>query len=182
MKRSRKVRIAGLLVGLLALGMFSGISPANAVAPLPILCNLQAIVNVSPGTGTGPQNWSISMAGDCSGDLDGPYFASGGAFGTSTGSGFCGGLLVNSLDLTAFLFLNSFKGTAWNKLLIEKWVAPVTTFPIATPFLIAGINTPSGNATTGVGSIFTRLRGPLGGCPGSAGSSNAGITLTIRTT
>lgn len=182
MRRSRKTRIAGLLVGLLALGAFSGISPANAVAPLPIICNLQAIVDVNPGTGTGLQNWRISMAGDCSGDLDGPYFANGSASGTSLGSGFCGGLLVRNLDLTAFLFLQSFKGAAWNKLLAEKWVAPVTTFPIATPFLIAGVAFPSGNATQGLGSIFTRLRGPLGGCPGSAGSSNAGITLTIRTT
>ena len=183
--RSRKVRMTGLLVGLLALGMFASGSPAGAVSPLPIICNLQATIQVTPGTGPGPQDWRIDMAGDCSGDLEGPYFAVGSARGTSVGSGFCGGLVVRDLNLDAVLSLQSLNKPAFNKVLLEKWTAGITTWPIATPFFINGVvfrPTRPATASTGLGVLFNRLRGPLGGCPGSAGSSDAGITLTIRTT
>lgn len=183
--RTRKIRITGLIVGLLSLAMFAGVSPSAAVSPLPIVCTLQANIQVTPGTGPGPQQWRIFMLGDCSGDLEGPYFAVGSAEGTSIGSGFCGGLLVRDLELDADIQLSSLNKPQLSKRLIERWTAPVTTWPIATPFFISGeVDRAKGPTTqsAGLGVLFNRLRGPLGGCPGGAGSSDAGLTLTIRST
>jgi hypothetical protein len=184
MTRSRKVRLS-MLAGVLALGVVGSVNPAGAISPLPIYCQMNVLVTVTPGTGAGPQQWTIDMAGSCSGDLEGPYAAQGVATGTSDGVGLCGGGVVQNFDLDATIGLFSTRGSQFHKILHDNWTAPITTFPIATPFLINGTVERAVGPTTnsiGGGVLFHGLRGPLGDCPGQLTRSPAGMTFNIRTT
>ena len=174
--RGRKARIAVLVASVVAV-MMGGMTSAKAVG-LPITCITNAVFNITPGTGTGLQTWSVDMQGTCNGDFQGPYTATGTATGTSVGAGLCGGLVMTNLDLTAVLHLQSRKGPAFDKTLIEKWTAPVTTYPIATPFLINGVMAPQSRSTVGAGTMSTRLLGPLV-CPPKGAPTGEVISVRL---
>jgi hypothetical protein len=146
------------LVGAVAL-------PAGARAGLPLVCQTAGAVNETGGPGV--WNWDIQFGfGQCFGDGSGPYIVQGTGSGTSTGLGLCDGILVKNLKLNVTLHLASVLGTPYNKTLNEIWSAPLTTFPLATPFLISDA---SGGTPVGGGVILTRigLKCPPAGTPGT---------------
>jgi hypothetical protein len=78
---------------------------------------------------------------------------------SSTGLGLCDGILASNLAIDVALSLTS-QSTGQTRVYHQNWFSPVTTYPVATPFLVT--TTPGG---IGAGSIFTRLFGLLGNCP-----------------
>jgi hypothetical protein len=136
-----------LMLGLVA--MVSG--PAGAVSPLPITCTAAGTVTATDLGET--DSWSIPhIMGSCQGDLGGTYFVTAMGFGTSNGLGLCdGSLVVRNLDITVFGTLTSF-ATGVISPFAQSWTAPITTYPLGTPFLVGD----SGGGI-GAGSIFNHI-------------------------
>lgn len=126
-----------------ALALALGLSPTAGSTAGIIECTLSASVShsvLSPGA-PATYDWDVIMIGSCGGDREGRYSAFGSADGTSLGLGLCdGSLLMQNLNLDVFLFLDSVRGPAFSKFLHERWSAPVTTYPLATPFLIDDVS------------------------------------------
>jgi hypothetical protein len=162
-----------LLAVALALCLVAAVAaPAGARAGLPIVCQTSGVVNQTDAGG-GVWNWDFVIAfGQCFGDLGGPYALGGAGSGTSVGLGLCDGLLVQNLELNMHLHLVSALGPGKDKFLDEVWSAPITTFPLATPFLAFDANDDS---LVGGGAILTRLGlgCPPGGRPGA-------VTVELR--
>lgn len=162
--RRRAPRV--LLVLVLVLGLAVGLGGGNVVSAAPgdrVLCHVLAQLNLTGGPGA--WNWDFfAGAGNCSGDGRGPYVVSGEGHGTSASLGFCDGLLVQDLsidvewDLFSLLDFQNYHKS-------EHWFAPLSTFPIATPFFVDD----TAGSLTGAGTIFTRFAGqcPPGGGPQS---------------
>jgi hypothetical protein len=139
-------------------------SPASA-APFPaqIACTGAGVVGVVPAPpGPGANQWTITGQGSCLGDNQGTYFAGINAIGTSDTLGACDDPFnptMLNFELTATITLTSTSDPNKNKVLTETWSAPVTTFPIAVPFLISDGGLRSENDFVGAGVIFTRIHG-----------------------
>ncbi len=101
--------------------------------------------------------WSVNGNGLCAGDKLGPYVAHFTGRGSSTNLGLCDGLTVAYLELVVSLRLVSVASGAVTQL-VQTWRAPVTTFPVATPYMV---DDASGNLT-GAGALNTRI---AGNCP-----------------
>jgi hypothetical protein len=134
------VAVAFSLVGLAA--------PANALPAL--VCNgIGFVTHVDHGDGT--WGWHNEFVGTCEGDRFGPYVLEAVGNGSSTGLGLCDGLLVFNLNIRETVALISLLPGA-SRLVREVWSSPITTFPLATPFLTF---TPTGGLT-GAGAMLTR--------------------------
>lgn len=150
-KRSR-LRAAALAVSLMA-GLVPTLlgSAAHAeVSFLPVTCTAAGVVTAVDG-GT-IDSWTVAGKGSCQGDLGGTYFVEFVGAGESEGLGLCdASLVVRSLDIVV-------SGTLTNAVsgvvdpFIQNWDGPLTTYPIATPFIVSGFD--GGN---GAGSIFNHL-------------------------
>ena len=134
--------VAALIVGAVAA------SPAHAIA----LCGGSGTILTSPSTPTlggsvaGPFQWQINGAVACQARLltsSGAFFAEPqnvtltGA-GTSDSLGLCSGtLLVTNLNLNVTV---TYREVVSGQTVVdhESWSAPVTLFPLVTPFLISG--------------------------------------------
>lgn len=139
-------------------------SPASAGPRVNCVANGNVFIS-----GTGPYTWSIEGLGPCLDSLQGNFLTSFSGSGTSTSLGLCGGVVVRGLSLNVSLtFLNLRTGQVTAQ--TETWSAPVTTFPIATPFLIGG-------GHSGAGTILTRV---LGQCP-PLGNSVATFVFSTST-
>jgi hypothetical protein len=142
-------------------------APAGAVKNLPLVCQAAGMVNQVQQT-DGTWVWTLNInVGQCTGDFSGPYAILGVGSGTSDTLGLCdGNLLVQNLNIDVSLALFSSKGPSKNKFLTEHWFAPISTFPVATPFLVADATTGS---LVGGGAMLTRigLGCPPGGSPGT---------------
>jgi hypothetical protein len=139
-------------------------SPAGAVSPLPIVCTVAGTLNVVSGPNV--SQWTLVGAGSCQGDLDGTYVLTDLLVqGTSDSIGLCGdNIVVNNLSLKPSGTLVNLANPLKSKSLAgQSWGAPITTFPIATPFLI----TSAGGGLIGAGAIETRI---FGKCPFAGGS------------
>jgi hypothetical protein len=160
-----------LLALALSFGLVAGMAgQATARQGLPLICQTSGIVTQTGGPGT--WNWNIQIAfGQCFGDQGGPYAMQGSGSGTSTGLGLCDGLLVRSLRLAVHLNLISALGPAFDKSFDEVWSAPLTTYPLATPFLVSA---PSGGLV-GLGVILSHVHFacPPKGTPGA-------VTIELR--
>lgn len=126
-----------------------------------------AVGNVSVGTpdpavdDTVP--WSLSGNGLCVGDKLGPHVLSMTGSGVSTNLGLCDGLVVTDLRLSVSLQLVSVTtGGVTN--IVQTWRAPVTTFPVATPFVVNDV----AGKLVGGGTLLTRIAGQ---CPPKGTSS-----------
>lgn len=150
MKRRTRVRraLASLVVAVALVAMVA--APANAGPQLHCVANGNVFVSGGPGTWT----WGVNGAGTCLNFLSGNYLVSFTGSGTSTGLGLCDGLLVQNLALNMTLTTFNIR-TGAVSVFNETWGAPITTFPIATPFLIGG-------GKSGLGVILTRV---LVNCP-----------------
>ena len=154
-RRGALVGVASLVV--LSLGWI-GVRPAEAIPPLPLVCEGAGRVNVAP-VGDGSWTWNLSGTGVCLGDLSGVYQAQMAGSGTSAGLGLCDGIVAANLAIDVNLQVTS-QSTGQVRNYSQDWFAPITTYPVATPFLVT--TTPG---AIGAGSIFTRLFGLLGNCP-----------------
>lgn len=151
MVRRSRTRMAVMTLGLAGLiaGLLGG--PANAeVSLLPITCTAAGVVTAVDG---GPiDSWTVAGKGSCQGDLGGTYFVEFAGVGESEGLGVCdNSLIVRSLSIVVSGTLTNL-ATGVVKPLLQNWDGPLTTYPIATPFIVSGIN--GGN---GAGSIFNHL-------------------------
>lgn len=133
-------------------------TPASSATPR-LNCVMNGNTHITPA-GDG-YTWEIAGAGPCLNFLSGPYFGTISGSGTSDSLGLCDGLLVQNLVIDVkFTFANLRTGVV--KVVNEVWQAAITTFPVATPFLVSGGN-------DGLGAIATRigLNCPPGGSSGS---------------
>ena len=120
------VALAGMLIPATA-------GSAGAVSPLPIVCTAAGTVTFINGEN---DSWTISGRGSCQGDLEGTYFLDFLGQGSSDTLGFCdGGLLVQNLNINVVGSLTNAQ-TLVPKFFNHDWVAPLTTYPLVTPFLI----------------------------------------------
>ncbi|HJR19041.1 MAG TPA: hypothetical protein VJ922_04920 [Actinomycetota bacterium] len=163
-RRSMAIAIAAASFGTLA-----PVTPA--VAQGQIVCNAAAIVTIIPNPpGPGANQWSIVAKGSCAGDFQGTYMADVTGVGTSSTLGLCDGVDANptmqDFELSMTVALTS-TSTGLTKLLTETWSAPLTTFPITTPFLISDGGSMSDNDFVGAGNLLTHIFGncPPGGTP-----------------
>lgn len=172
MKRLRKLITAFMGVALLAVLAPVSPTPAGAVSPLPITCNGAGALT----TVTGPETtqWFFEGVATCQGDLEGVYVVpSLLVTGTSDSIGLCGGDgVVTNLHLDpSGTLVNPVDPLASKTVAEQHWSAEITTFPIATPFLISGSH-------EGAGNISTRI---FGMCPGTGGTPVATIQFTFLT-
>jgi hypothetical protein len=162
-----------LLAVAMTLCLVAGVAaPASARAGLPLVCQTSGIVTQTDN-GDGTWNWDFVIAfGQCFGDFGGPYAMTGAGSGTSTGLGLCDGLLVQNLQILMNLHLVSALGSARDKFLTEVWSAPISTYPVATPFLVSSV--PDGGLV-GAGAILSHigLKCPPAGTPGA-------VTIELR--
>jgi hypothetical protein len=171
---SRKLRALRVLVALvLCVGTIVGVGvQANAGIVPGVVCNALASLQITGGPGA--WNWNfVAGSGNCIGDGDGPYVLTGEGKGTSSSLGFCDGLLVQNLDLDVTWHLTSLKDlSSFDR--SENWLAPLSTFPIVTPFLVRD---PADGALLGAGAILNRFGGA---CP-PAGRPQS-VTIELRLT
>lgn len=152
----RRVLAALALTALLVPAMAGS---AGAVSPLPIACTAAGTVTF---TNASPDRWLIFGQGSCQGDLEGTYTLTLVGVGTSDTLGFCdSGLIVQNLNILTRVSLRNLANSANNKTLTQLWTAPVTTYPVVTPFLIIDIasGTPNG-AGAFFNHIFLQCTGP----------------------
>jgi len=124
------------------------------VKNLPLICKGASSVTYTEGV---PETITISGGvGLCTGNLAGTYTATYSGSGTMTGAGYCEEdtdppLVVQNLDILVDLTLTS-TSTGQVVNLTEHWGAPVTIFPLITPFLAQENGSP-----VGAGYISTRI-------------------------
>lgn len=149
--------------GLVAIALGASMIPAMSglanAQSLPIICTAAGTVVFTNGS---PDTWSVSGKGSCEGDFQGTYFLDFNGFGTSTTTGLCDpGLAVQDLKINVVGTLTNVQ-TLGTKLINQDWVAPVTTYPVVTPFLIQ--QNASGSLVGG-GAFFNHI---FGICTGPA--------------
>jgi len=148
----RRVLVLVALVGILA----SFTAPANAASPLrgKLICAATGVVQLSTPDPAGPDTvgWRVVGRGLCTGDAKGPYLADFVGTGTSTDLGFCDNLVVQALAINVTLRLESLTSTLVT-FVNQAWFAPLTTFPIATPFFVDN----GAGTLAGAGALFTRF-------------------------
>jgi len=118
---------------------------ANAVGTERFICTAAGSI-VTTAT---PDTWSIVGGGSCV-SQENPYFLEFTAAGTSQGLGLCSAdstlpFIVQDLDLIVTGTLTSSNPTnPAVKGILQHWTAPITTYPLGTPFLV----------TSNTGDIF----------------------------
>jgi hypothetical protein len=149
-------------------------APAGAVSPVPITCSASGTLE----TLTGPfaTQWKLVGAGSCQGDLEGTYILPNLLVqGTSDTIGLCDGdAVVTNLSMAAKGTLLNVANPMLSKTLDgQTWGAPVTTYPVTTPFVIS-----KGGSEIGAGSITSRV---FGKCPAVGGSPVMTLQFTFLT-
>jgi hypothetical protein len=123
-----------------------------------VTCEASGNVNVSESIAG--WDWRVSGVGLCVDTLQGPFQVGFTGTGTSDTLGLCDGLLVIDLNIRVRLQLLNLR-TGVLRTINERWTAPLSLFPVATPFLVSG-------SQSGIGSMFTRI---LLSCPPDGNSS-----------
>jgi hypothetical protein len=109
---------------------------ADAIGPERYICTAAGSI-VTTAT---PDTWTITGQGTCL-SQNNPYFLSFTGAGTSQGLGLCSNdglpFLVQDLDITVTGTLTSsdFTNPAV-KGILQHWTAPITTYPLGSPFLV----------------------------------------------
>jgi len=145
----RAVLALALLIGMLM--PFAG-GTAHAVEGLPITCTAAGTVFWQQvGSST---SWSLLGKGSCQGDLEGTYFLDFTGAGSSDTAGLCdaSGFVQNFHINVVGTLTNA--STLATKVVNQDWVAPLTTYPIATPFLI---QRNSSGAVSGGGVLLNHI-------------------------
>ena len=154
MVRKSILRPALFVVALAILVVPLTAGTAGAISPLPITCTAAGTVTFQNGSNTA---WQLLGRGSCQGDLEGTYFLDFVGSGTSDSLGNCdamnGGFVVpvTNLDLSIVGSLTN-ASTLVPKALTQHWTAPLTTYPIATPFSVE-----DGGSPIGTGVFFNHI-------------------------
>jgi len=171
MKVSRG-RVMWLLPALFVTLLLGTVAPAQARNG-PLLCQTAGILNITGAPGH--WDWDLQVGfGQCVGDGKGPYVLVGNGTGTSDSLGLCDGLVVQNFHMDVTLHLISVLGPAFSKDLNEVWSAPITTFPIATPYLVSDA---SSGGLVGAGAILSHIHLQ---CPPNGAPSAVTIELRLR--
>lgn len=144
------------IVSALAISLVLALTPANAfVLRNKLICAASGRVELSTPDPAASDTvlWSVSGGGLCTGDALGPYSLSFTGAGVSTDLGFCDDLLIKDLGILVALDLQSLSNPANSRTINQAWFAPLTTFPVATPFFVAN----DSGSLAGAGSLFTRF-------------------------
>ena len=126
--------------------------PADAAGIPPRLCTAAGTILTTTGT---PDTWTIVGQGSCN-DLSSTYAVSFTGAGTSNGLGLCS---PEPLPFVVTDLRIAITGTLVDSLtqiptpFIHVWVAPITTYPLGTPFLITR---PNGDLI-GAGNFFNHI-------------------------
>jgi hypothetical protein len=163
--RGRTAWVLGAALAVVAL--VATMAPASA-GPLSNKLICAATGNVNVGTPDPASDdvvpWTVRGSGLCTGDGLGPHVATVVGEGQSTNLGLCDGLVVSDLSVAVHITLVSVR-TGATVTIDQTWRAPITTFPVATPFFI---DRDTGDLA-GAGVLFTRVGGvcPPGGSSGA---------------
>lgn len=133
---------------------------ANAALPLPIECTAAGSVNFVDSVGL--DSWTVGGTGSCQGNLQGTYILNFTGTGTSDSTGLCdNSVVVIDLKINVVGTLTDTAGS--NSFPINHdWVAPATTYPLATPF---EIQKNSDSSLIGAGNFFNHIFLQCGGSP-----------------
>jgi len=136
----KKARLA--LVAIMAMAAFGLVSPQSSQAAASIICNGAGRLEATPQP-DGTAVWTVSGGGRCLEPLtpnSQPRILTFAGTGTSTGLGLCspGGLLVTNLQIVVDVHMFKTGDLGFDSEQ-EVWSAPVTLFPLATPFLVNGL-------------------------------------------
>ncbi|MFY9588844.1 MAG: hypothetical protein WAT66_15470, partial [Actinomycetota bacterium] len=126
---TRLKRALALAVVALALVAFVAV-PAQAATR--VVCVANGFVDIS---GDGPYTWSVLGQGPCLDTLQGTFATQFSGTGTSDTLGLCDGLVVQNLSIVIDAVTTNLR-TGAQSFTTQQWFAPITTFPVATPFLI----------------------------------------------
>ena len=126
-------------------------SPASAGPRVRCVMNGNVVITANAGGGW---DWSVGGTGPCLDFLNGPFNGIITGTGHSATLGLCDGLVVTGLKIKVSLTLANLRNGVTTTT-SEVWRAPITTFPVATPFFMGG-------GENGLGTILTRL---LLNCP-----------------
>jgi hypothetical protein len=161
----RRVVLLVAMLGILG-ALVAGPAQAAPGGPLSnkLICVMSGRITVTTpdATTTDTVSWFLQAGGICTGDARGPYIGKAVGSGVSTDLGFCDDLLIKDLALDVDLDLESISsGLTLHR--DQTWFAPLTTFPLATPFFISN----QVDVLSGAGSMFTRygFNCPPGGSP-----------------
>ena len=170
--RGMSGRLATVLAALL---LVVALPAAAERQEAPVLCTGWGTVGQSPDPKDATlYHWRLTFAGGCEGDMRGPYVMHAAGGGTSTGLGlFDGSGVLQNLDL---LLDVTFRSLTTGAVIArqEAWVAPITTYPIVTPYIVEHVGETGGNQD-GAGVIFNHLFAKCG-----EGSSPAAVSLDLK--
>jgi hypothetical protein len=148
-KAVRTPALAILLALMLTLALAA---PAHAAKPPGMITCLATPRLTHVNNGDGTWTWGVKGSGAC--------VAGGGTLtvkvmgeGLSNGLGLCDGLLVQNLDILLTVDIERvFSGHQFTA--TNHWVATLSTFPLATPFVVRD---GTGASTVGAGVIFSHI-------------------------
>lgn len=149
------------LVTLLIATLVSGQAAVSSFAAVDVIVRCQAALTVSivPDATTTAATWTLGGIGTCARALSPSHFVGVAGTGSSFDLGPCTSpdrLLMQALDIKVTMTLTNIR-TSRTRVIVERWTANETTFPIATPFEVV-----RNNADVGVGVLFSHLGGQ---CP-----------------
>ncbi|MGH2725389.1 MAG: hypothetical protein ACRDKS_00265 [Actinomycetota bacterium] len=145
--RVRRALAALALTGLLVPAMAGS---AGAASPALIVCTAAGTVTFVNGA---VDSFSVSGRGSCQGDFGGTYFLDFAGSGGSDTLGLCDQtLVVQNLNINVLGTLTNAQ-TLVPKFINHDWFAPLTTYPLATPFLVAQ----NGGGVIGAGNFFNHI-------------------------
>ena len=156
-RASRAVAVLALAASILpAIASRSG-----AVQQMPIDCTAAGTVTFAKDPVLGVVNWQIPVAkGSCEGDLNGTYFLDMAGTGTSDTAAICDDtFVVQNLHFNVTATLTNAQ-TGVPRVVHMEWNAGLTTYPLATPFII---NTTEDGA--GAGVFFNHIFAKCAGSP-----------------
>ena len=125
--------------------------PAHAMEGLPITCTAAGTVSFQKVLNS-TVAWTVVGKGSCQGDLEGTYFLDFTGSGTSDTAAICDNtFVVQNLEIDVSGTMTNL-GTGEVKLMRQTWFAPLTTYPLVTPFVIGTLQ-----GGTGAGVWFNHI-------------------------
>jgi hypothetical protein len=169
---TRRILIITVVVAALAALLLPTVPAVAADPPFgQIVCDAAGALTIIPNPpGPSANQWYLVGRGSCLGDNQGTYFADITGVGHSDTLGLCdpqSNPFVMNFEMQVTVNLTSTSDPQFNRVYTERWAAPLTTFPIATPFLDTDGGLQNEDEYVGAGTILTHIYAqcPPGGSP-----------------